>query len=107
MSKLSNNVLEFYNPRSVHLRYFSLSFLDSVNRKFGAVSRCEAIQLVAKPTPNRRPLFAVMFDPRLPNMQLIVNKQWWSMENMDSYTCHECDHCKCVSQTFVVTKVIK
>ena len=66
-------------------RKYNVDMIDSAIRKARAIPRCQAIKSVAKPQPDARPVFAVTFDTRLPNMQSIVNKHWRAMVNMDSY----------------------
>jgi hypothetical protein len=78
--------------RFSELKYFlleqkySTGLIDASIRRTRAIPRAEALKRVDKTyTPNTRPIFAVTWDPRLPNLSDIGMKHWRSMTFQDVY----------------------
>jgi hypothetical protein len=66
-------------------RKYKSSLIDAAIRRAKQIPRSEAIKRVAKPKQTKRPVFAVTWDPRLPNLSRVQEKHWRSMVSQDSY----------------------
>ena len=64
---------------------YSLSVINSAILRAKKISRSQALCNVAPSKSNVRPLYVITYDPRLPNIQSIVNKHWRSMKTVDPY----------------------
>jgi hypothetical protein len=65
-------------------RKYNPSLIDASIRRARAIPRLQALKQVAQPSPNRRPVFAVTYDPRLPDLQAMQRKHWRTM-TQDAY----------------------
>jgi hypothetical protein len=75
-SELKNMLLE---------RKYKPSLVDAAVRRARAIPRVQALKrVVPPPTSSKRPVFAVTYDPRLPDLQSMQRKHWRSMVQ-DSY----------------------
>ena len=66
-------------------RNYKLNIINECIRKARAVPRNEALKDVNKEIGNPRPVFVVLFDPRMPSVSSIVTKHWRTMVNTDLY----------------------
>ena len=67
-------------------RKYQPAMSDGARKKARAISRARAIKLIALAKPsNKRPVFVVSFDPRLPDVSAITQKHWRAMSSMDNY----------------------
>ena len=66
-------------------RGYSERTIDSAIDRARGIPRNIALRRVIKGQANRRPVFAVTYDPRLPNIQNIQAKHWRSMASQDPY----------------------
>ena len=66
-------------------RNYSLSVINSAILRAKKISRIQALCNVAPSNSNLRPVYVITYDPRLPNIQSIVNKHWRSMKTVDPY----------------------
>ena len=57
--------------------------IEAAFEKVKTMSRSEALKKVEKP-PNDRPVFSVLYNPKLPSISRIVRKHWNVMTTMDS-----------------------
>ena len=75
-SELKNLLLE---------RQYRPGMIDSAINRARAVSRADALKQVDKSLSEQRPVFVVLYDPRLPSIPIIQKKHWRSMKNQDPY----------------------
>ena len=67
-------------------RKYSSAMVDAAIRRARAIPRKEALKKVDHPNqPHKRPIFAVTWDPRLPNLSDLQMKHWRSMKSQDRY----------------------
>ena len=66
-------------------RNYSQSTINSAINRAKTISRSEALRYAATPRVNTRPVYVATYDPRLPNVQSIVQKHWRSMTSVDPY----------------------
>ena len=66
-------------------RDYKLNIVNECIRKARAVPRKEALKDVIKEVGNPRPVFVVLYDPRMPSVSSIVTKHWRTMVNTDPY----------------------
>ena len=66
-------------------REYSEHNINSAIQRALKVPRKIALQEVNKQKNTSRPVFAVTYDPRLPDIQKIVGKHWRSVSNSDQY----------------------
>ena len=67
-------------------RNYSPGLIKSARAKAGAISREVALRPApASPTTNRRPVWTVSWDPRLPSFEAINMKHWRTMTEQDPY----------------------
>ena len=66
-------------------RNYNLSIINSAILRAKKISRTQALCNVAPSKSNVRPVYVITYDPRLPNIQSIVNKHWRSMKTVDPY----------------------
>ena len=67
-SELKNMLLE---------RKYKPSLVNAAVRRARAIPRVQALKpVVPPPTSSKRPVFAVTYDPRLPNLQSMQGKHW-------------------------------
>ena len=66
-------------------RYYKSSMIDSSIGRPRQILRDKALQRVAKPKHNKRPVHAVTWDPRLPNLPQVQGKHWRSMTLLSPY----------------------
>ena len=52
--------------------------VDAAFRRARAIPRAKALLRVTKPHHTKRPVYAVAWDPRLPNLKTLQSKQWRS-----------------------------
>ena len=64
---------------------YKLNIINECIRKARAVPRNEALKDVNKEIGNPRPVFVVLYDPRMPSVSNIVTKHWRTMVNTDPY----------------------
>ena len=64
-------------------RDYKLNIINECIRKARAIPRSEALKDVVKETETPRPVFVVLFDPRMPSIASIVTKHWRTMVNTD------------------------
>jgi hypothetical protein len=57
-------------------RKYKKSLIDASIRRARAIPRSVALKRVAKPPLNKRPVFSVTYDPRLPDLQALQRKRW-------------------------------
>ena len=60
-------------------RKYKPSLVDAAIRRSRAIQRAQALKKVVLPPHSKRPIFAVTDDPRLPDLQSLQRKHWWSM----------------------------
>ena len=65
-------------------RKYKPSLIDASIRRARAIPRSQSLKPVAPPLPHRRPVFAVIYDPRLPDLKAMQRKHWRLM-TQDSY----------------------
>ena len=66
-------------------RDYKLNIINECIRKARAIPRSEAIKDVVKEVGTPRPVFVVLYDPRMPSIGNIVTKHWRTMINSDPY----------------------
>ena len=66
-------------------RNYSSGMIDASIRRARAISREKALVRVAKPNQHKRPVYAVSWDPRLPDLSRIQSKHWRSMTLSSPY----------------------
>ena len=66
-------------------RHCSLLVINSAILRAKKISRNQALCNVDPSKSNVRPVYVITYDPRLPNIQSIVNKHWRSMKTVDPY----------------------
>ena len=66
-------------------RKYPEQMINSARNRARKITREQALQIVAKTTTIRRPVFVVTWDPRLPSLQAIVQKHWRTMSSVDPY----------------------
>ena len=66
-------------------RNYKSSMIDSSIRRARAIPRDKALQKVANQTQSKRPIFAVTWDPRLPNLPRKQGKHYRSMTIASPY----------------------
>ena len=66
-------------------RNYKSSTIDAALRRARAIPRAKALQRVANPNHTMRPVYAVPWDPRLPNLQSLQSKHWRSMTISSPY----------------------
>ena len=59
--------------------------IDSAMNRARAVPRAQALRQVDRNTSDKRPVFVVSYDPRLPSISKIQQKHWRAMINQDPY----------------------
>ena len=59
--------------------------VDAAIWKAKEIPREKALRYMGQKTVNRRPVFVVTYDPRLPSIHAITQKHWMSMVKMDPY----------------------
>ena len=64
---------------------YKLNIVNECIRKARAIPRSEALRDVVKEVTTPRPVFVVLFDPRMPSIGNIVTKHWRTMVNTDPY----------------------
>ena len=65
-------------------RKYKPSLVDAAVRRARAIERVQAMKRVVPPPTSKRPVFAVTYDPRLPDLQSMQRKHRRSMLQ-DSY----------------------
>ena len=60
-------------------RNYRAKLIDAAIEKARQVPRSEALKRVEKVSSNKRPVFAIHYDPRLPSIATIVKKHWRTM----------------------------
>ena len=66
-------------------RKYPEDLIDRAINKAKKIPRLVALFKIRKKNTEKRPVFAVKFDPRLPALQQIVGKHWRSMTGQDKY----------------------
>ena len=66
-------------------REYPQNIINSAIKRARAIPRHEALKKVVQTKSERRPIFVVTFDPRLPAIPPIQQKHWRSMVNQDQY----------------------
>ena len=66
-------------------RNYKSSMIDAAIRRARAIPREIALHKVAKPNQTKRPVYAVTWDPRLPNLSSLQSKHWRSMTLLSPY----------------------
>jgi hypothetical protein len=66
-------------------RNYKSSTVDAAIRRARAIPRWKALQRVANPNHSTRPVYAVTWDPRLPNLSSMTSKHWRSMTLSSPY----------------------
>ena len=66
-------------------RNYKSSMIDASIRRARAIPRSRALQKVANSNQTKRPVYAVTWDPRLPNQSKILGKHWRSMTISSPY----------------------
>ena len=66
-------------------RDYKSSLIDAAIDKARKIPRLEAIKYKPPQPTNRRPVFVVPYDPRLPPLNEITKKHWRSMKKQDPY----------------------
>ena len=66
-------------------RDYKLNIVNDCIRKARAVPRNEALKDVEKVIGTPRPVFVVLYDPRMPSVSNIVKKHWRTMVSTDPY----------------------
>jgi hypothetical protein len=67
-------------------REYTPKVIDSAIARAKAISRQQALRRVPGPQPiTNRPVFVVLFDPRLPSVPRITKKHWRSMVGEENY----------------------
>ena len=66
-------------------RQYNENSVDRAIQKAKNIPRKYALKKVNKTEKPKRPIFAIKYDPRLPNIPNIQNKHWRSMVNNDAY----------------------
>ena len=89
-----NRICTDTNKRNIRLnelkeflleRKYKSSLIDAAIRRAIKIPRSEAIKRVVKLTQSKRPIFAVTWDPILPNLANMQKKHWRAMVNQDPY----------------------
>ena len=71
--------------RMLLARDYKLNIINECIRKARAISRTKALKDVVKEVKTPRPVFVVLFDPRMPSIANIVTKHWRTMVTTDPY----------------------
>ena len=66
-------------------REYKDSMIEASIRRARAIPRTQALKRVAKPNHTKRPVFAVTWDPILPNLPRGQGKHWRSMTLSSPY----------------------
>ena len=66
-------------------RKYKPSLIDASIRRAKAIPRTQALKKVVTTKHTRRPVFAVTFDPRLPDLPEMQRKHWRSMTGQDEH----------------------
>ena len=66
-------------------REYSERTIDAAINRARQIPRHIALRRARRKTENRRPVFALTYDPRLPDIQSIQAKHWRSMVSQDPY----------------------
>ena len=66
-------------------RDYKLNIINECIRKARAIPRNEALKDVEKEIGTPRPVFVVLYDPRMPSISRIVTKHWRTMVSTDPY----------------------
>ena len=66
-------------------RKYPIHLIDSAISKARLVSREQSLRLVSRNKLNTRPVFVVLWDPRLPSITSLTNKHYRSMTGQDPY----------------------
>ena len=66
-------------------RNYKSSMIDAAIRRARAIPRAQALKRVAKPNHTKIPVYAVTWDPRLPNLPRVQGKHWRSMTLSSPY----------------------
>ena len=66
-------------------RNYKSSIIVAAVRRARSIPRAKALVKVAKPNHCKRPVYAVTWDPRLPNLQGLQGKHWRSMTLSSPY----------------------
>ena len=66
-------------------RNYPVGMVKAAINKARSIPRHIALRPVARDTTNKRPVFVVSWDPRLPSISAIQNKHWRSMSLVDPY----------------------
>ena len=66
-------------------RDYPKGIIEAALGKARKISREQALRRVVKPLANRRPVFVVSWDPRLPDLGPIQQKHWRAMTTLDPY----------------------
>ena len=66
-------------------RAYREGMIDAAIEKARTVPRARALEYVTKTKSTARPAFVANFDPRLPDIQNILNKHWRSISGLDLY----------------------
>ena len=66
-------------------RDYEPSLIDAAIAKVWAVPLEVALKCASRQDTQSRPVFVVLYDPRLPSISDITRKHWRSMANQDQY----------------------
>ena len=82
----SDRELRFHELKQMLLaREYSPRIIDSAIAKARAIPRQQALRRVNGQQITNRPVFMVLFDPRLPSIPNITRKHWRSMVGREPY----------------------
>ena len=70
-------------------RDYKLNIINECIRKARAMPRTEALKDVEKEIGPPRPVFVVLYDPRMPSISGIVKKHWRSMVHSINFATRE------------------
>jgi hypothetical protein len=79
------NCEKYFSSNMFLERKYQKSIIDAAIRIARAIPRAKALQKVAIPNHTKRPVYAVSWDPRLPNIAKIQGKHWRSMTLISPY----------------------
>ena len=85
-SSIENREMELNKLKELLLeRDYKLETIEAALEKARQIPRSQLLKQKSKKETNKRPVFAVLYDPRLPELQPIQAKHWRSMTSRDAH----------------------
>ena len=85
-SDISDRDKEYMNLKEMPMsRNYPEGILDAAIAKARVIPRHQALKYVPRQDTQKRPVFVISYDPRLPDIPKIINKHWRSMTHQDQH----------------------